>query len=279
MARRLGSTPFADLLPGSLSGDATVRAAAEALDSVLDATTRTIPTLLLYARLAHDTGFIEPVAMLPPLARLTEAAGGPAPLPDDLLDHLAWQLHVENYETAVDTPAKRRLIAASLLLHRRRGTPWAVRTALETALRMPTAIRQWWEYEGRPYFFRVRLDVSGAGLDISCAENAIRIIFDQKNVRSWLDYVRTLSRPSLTLRHAVGVASAGRVTIAPWMPGDAPPLSLCSACGAQAVTRITLRPWRPAPPEPRLTAAACPGLTGHTRVRIAPSHFAGVAHV
>ena len=44
MARRLGSTPFADLLPGSLSGDATVRAAAEALDSVLDATTRTIPT-------------------------------------------------------------------------------------------------------------------------------------------------------------------------------------------------------------------------------------------
>ena len=279
MARRLGSTPFIDLLPGSLSGDATVRAAAEALDSVLDATTRAIPTLLLYARLAHDTGFIEPVAMLPPLARLTEAAGGPAPLPDDLLDHLAWQLHVENYETAVDTPARRRLIAASLLLHRRRGTPWAVRTALETALRMPTTIRQWWEYAGRPYFFRVRLDVSGAGLDISCAENAIRIIFDQKNVRSWLDYVRTLSRPSLTLRHAVGVASAGRVTIAPWMPGDAPPLSLCSACGAQAVTRITLRPWRPAPPEPRLTAAACPGLTGHTRVRIAPSHFAGVAHV
>lgn len=279
MARRLGSTPFADLLPGSLSGDATVRAAAEALDSVLDATTRAIPTLLLYARLAHDTGFIEPVAMLPPLARLTEAAGGPAPLPDSLLDHLAWQLHVENYETAVDTPARRRLIAASLLLHRRRGTPWAVRTALESALSVPADVEDWFTYGGKPYFFRVILDVTQAGMDEARMADALRIIRTAKNVRSWLDYVRTLSRPSLTLRHAVGVATAGRVTIAPWMPGDAPPLSLRTACGAQAVTRITLRPWRPAPPAPRLTAAACPGLTGHTRVRIAPSHHAGVAHV
>lgn len=279
MARRLGSTPFADLLPGSLSGDATVRAAAEALDSVLDAATRAIPALLLYARLAHDTGFIEPVAMLPPLARLTKAAGGPAPLPDDLLDHLAWQLHVENYETAVDTPARRRLIAASLLLHRRRGTPWAVRTALESALSVPAEVEDWFTYSGKPYFFRVILDVTQAGMDEARMADALRIIRTEKNVRSWLDYVRTLSRPPLTLRHAVGVATTSRVTIAPWMPGDAPPLSLRTACGAQAATRIALRPWRPAPPAPRLTAAACPGLTGHTRVRIAPLHHAGVAHV
>lgn len=278
MARRLGSTPFADLLPGSLSGDAAVRAAAEALDAALNAATRAIPQVLLYARLAHDTGFIEPVDMLPPPARLTEAAGGPAPLPDALLDHLAWQLHVENYETAADTPARRRLIAASLLLHRRRGTPWAVRTALESALSVPAAVEDWFAYGGRPYFFRVILDVTQAGMDEARMADALRIIATAKNVRSWLDYVRTLSRPSLTLRHAVGLATADRVIIAPWMPGDAPPLSLRIACGAQAVTRISLRPWQPAPPAPRLTAAACPGLTGHTRVRIAPYHD-GVAHV
>ena len=68
MARRLGSTPFRELLPDSLSGDPSIRAAAAALDTVLDATTRAIPGVLLYARLAHDTGFVEPVAMLPPLA-------------------------------------------------------------------------------------------------------------------------------------------------------------------------------------------------------------------
>ena len=135
MARRLGSTPFRELLPDSLSGDPSIRAAAAALDTVLDATTRAIPGVLLYARLAHDTGFVEPVAMLPPLARLSELSGGLASLPEPVLDVLAWQLHVEGYETAVDVAAKRQLIAGSLLLHRRRGTPWAVRTALETALR------------------------------------------------------------------------------------------------------------------------------------------------
>ena len=270
MARRLGSTPFADLLPGSLSGDATVRAAAEALDSVLDATTRTIPTLLLYARLAHDTGFIEPVAMLPPLARLTESAGGPAPLPDDLLDHLAWQLHVENYETAVDTPAKRRLIAASLLLHRRRGTPWAVRTALETALRMPTAIRQWWEYEGRPYFFRVRLDVSGAGLDISCAENAIRIIFDQKNVRSWLDCLETVS----TRRLPIAVATAGimrtlnRVRL--WFPPKPVPparVHVATAGIMRTLSRVRLHfsPEPAAPARPRIAVTSLIRSRGRLR--------------
>lgn len=107
MARRLGSTPFRELLPDSLSGDASMRAAAAALDGVLDATTHAIPGVLLYARLAHDTGFVEPVAMLPPLARLSELSGGLASLPEPVLDHLAWQLHVEGYEAAVDVAAKR----------------------------------------------------------------------------------------------------------------------------------------------------------------------------
>lgn len=90
MARRLGSTPFRELLPDSLSGDSSIRAAAAALDTVLDATTRAIPGVLLYARLAHDTGFVEPVAMLPPLARLSELSGGLASLPEPVLDVLAW---------------------------------------------------------------------------------------------------------------------------------------------------------------------------------------------
>ena len=150
MARRLGTTPFRELLPDSLSGDSSIRAAAAALDTVLDAAARAIPGVLLYARLAHDTGFVEPVAMLPPLSRLSELSGGLASLPEPVLDLLAWQLHVEGYEAAVDVAAKRQLIAGSLLLHRRRGTPWAVRTALEAALHVPATVQQWFEYGGEP---------------------------------------------------------------------------------------------------------------------------------
>ena len=135
MARRLGSTPFRELLPDSLSGDSSIRAAAAALDTVLDATTRAIPGVLLYARLARDTGSAVSVPMLSPLSRLAALSGGLTSLPEAVLDHLAWQLHVEGYETAVDVAAKRQLIAGSLLLHRRRGTPWAVRMAVASVSR------------------------------------------------------------------------------------------------------------------------------------------------
>lgn len=216
MARRLGSTPFRELLPDSLSGDPSIRAAAAALDTVLDATTRAIPGVLLYAR-----------------------------LPEPVLDLLAWQLHVEGYETAVDLAAKRQLIAGSLLLHRRRGTPWAVRTALEAALHVPATVQQWFEYGGEPYFFRVRLELGGAELDEAAQRNALQLILDYKNVRSWLDYLETAS--SIPCREHVAVASVSRTMMRTCFHSPKPPVVPCpvhvAGC-AVVITRSVICPKR-----------------------------------
>jgi len=245
MARRLGTTPFRELLPDSLSGDASIRAAAAALDTVLDATTRAIPGVLLYARLAHDTGAAASVPMLPPLSRLTALSGGLASLPEPVLDHLAWQLHMEGYEAAVDVAAKRQLIAGSLLLHRRRGTPWAVRTALEAALHVPATVQQWFEYGGEPYFFRVRLELGGAGLDEAAQRNALQLIQDYKNVRSWLDYLETAS--SILCREHVAVASVSRTMMRTCFYSPKPPVVPCpvhvAGC-AVVITRSVICPKR-----------------------------------
>lgn len=216
MARRLGTTPFRELLPDSLSSDPSVRAAAAALDEVLDATTRAIPGVLLYAR-----------------------------LPEPVLDLLAWQLHVEGYETAVDVAAKRQLIAGSLLLHRRRGTPWAVRTALEAALHVPATVQQWFEYGGEPYFFRVRLELGGAELDEAAQRNALQLILDYKNVRSWLDYLETAS--SIPCREHVAVASVSRTMMRTCFHSPKPPVVPCpvhvAGC-AVVITRSVICPKR-----------------------------------
>ena len=213
MARRLGSTPFRELLPDSLSGDPSIRAAAAALDTVLDATTRAIPGVLLYAR-----------------------------LPEPVLDLLAWQLHVEGYETAVDLAAKRQLIAGSLLLHRRRGTPWAVRTALEAALHVPATVQQWFEYGGEPYFFRVRLELGGAEIDEAAQRNALQLILD---VRSWLDYLETAS--SIPCREHVAVASVSRTMMRTCFHSPKPPVVPCpvhvAGC-AVVITRSVICPKR-----------------------------------
>lgn len=128
MARRFGSTPFAELLPNSLAQDDTTLAIAESLDSVLLKSAQALPELLIYARLA----LAGPDSLVPPMRRLADLAGGLSPIPEPLLDLLAWQFHVDGYEAAVTYDDKRRLVDRSILMHRRKGTPWAVAEALRS---------------------------------------------------------------------------------------------------------------------------------------------------
>ncbi|MDE7370771.1 MAG: phage tail protein I [Desulfovibrio sp.] len=268
MAKRLGNTPFADLLPSSLADDAGMRACAEALDGVLNKATRAIPGLLIYSRLARDAG--EEGAALPPLAplqRLAELDGGLESLPEAVLDLLAWQFHVEGYAEAPSLPAKRAMIYASLLLHRRRGTPWAVRHGLETTLQVPAEVREWYEYGGAPYFFRVRLDVAGVSFDARAHADALKVIMDHKNVRSWLDRIETFSRRELPIRTGLGAVSRTR-SRAVWLQTLKSP-ALTVARGAGLVTRTVTRIPRIIHPanQPRLAAFA--GLAAQTFTRSA----------
>ncbi len=62
----LGSLDFLDLLPGSISGDTTMQAAARSLNGVLHSTNLAIHNLLLQARLWNQPAS----SMLSPLASL-----------------------------------------------------------------------------------------------------------------------------------------------------------------------------------------------------------------
>lgn len=52
-------------------------------------------------------------------------------LPEELLDLLAWQFHIEGYEFTQDIKAKRSLIKAFVELHRLKGTPAGLKKAAE----------------------------------------------------------------------------------------------------------------------------------------------------
>jgi phage tail P2-like protein len=55
----------------------------------------------------------------------------PQTCPSGLLPWLAWALSVDEWDAAWDDVTRRTIIAESALLHARKGTPWAVRRALE----------------------------------------------------------------------------------------------------------------------------------------------------
>jgi len=125
MNRRLGDISFLDLLPDSIRGDKTIAAAAEALQPLLQAVTHSFPNLLIWARLDPQNARI-----IAPLQRLVDASGGLKPLSTDLLELLAWQLHVDFREVATTDEQLASMVRGSIPWHRIKGTPAAVREAL-----------------------------------------------------------------------------------------------------------------------------------------------------
>lgn len=54
-------------------------------------------------------------------------------VPASALPALAWQLHVEGYDSGLPVLEQRAMIRESVAVHRRYGTPWALRRVLELA--------------------------------------------------------------------------------------------------------------------------------------------------
>ena len=151
---------LSEFLPSSLKADKKITAAAEALDIELEKLSAAIKNVL------H-------------LPRLDE-------LESDILDHLAWQYHVDKYSSDFDLNVKRKMIRESIYLHRIKGTKAAVLLALKAFSERPE-ISEWFEYDGEPYFFRLTLrDLKDVGDD---GETLFQVINDAKNVRSWLEQV------------------------------------------------------------------------------------------
>ena len=151
---------LSEILPQSLTADGKILATAKYFDE----------------ELAKLSGAIKQVLHLP---RLDE-------LPSDVLDHLAWQYHVDNYSSDFSEEIKREMIRESIYLHRIKGTKAAVILALKAFSENPE-VSEWYEYGGKEYFFKVILqDLKDVGDD---GETLLRTIYDSKNVRSWLEEI------------------------------------------------------------------------------------------
>lgn len=108
-------------------------------------------------------------------------------LGEDLIDCLAVQMHVDDYDKAAPLSVKRKQVKMSFILHRLRGTKYAVETAVNM-IYSGGRVKEWFEYNGHPYHFVI----SAGEHEISSNMNFKQImksINAAKNVRSWLDYI------------------------------------------------------------------------------------------
>jgi phage tail P2-like protein len=87
-------------------------------------------------------------------------------LPEPAVDLLAWQLHVDFYEpVTMDIQTKRNLVKSSIIVHRKKGTPWAVRRIMAD-LGFQVEYSEWWQFGGAPFVDRLKVWI-GDGFDFS----------------------------------------------------------------------------------------------------------------
>ncbi|MBQ7154860.1 MAG: phage tail protein I [Synergistaceae bacterium] len=152
------------LTPNNLIADENISALAKAID----------PQLALTANASFE-------AMI--LPRIDE-------LPEQVLDLLAWQMHVDFYDLAYSPEIKRKAVKGSLLWHMKKGTVQAIIEALNLIDIQGTFIH-WKDIpDGKPYTFSITAIVAGdfyrtRGKD-RLASSIRRAVNDAKAERSYL---------------------------------------------------------------------------------------------
>lgn len=172
-------------LPESISSDKEIQAITIAIQEKLWAIQKQSDLLLL-------------------LPRLNE-------MPEDIIDELAWQYHVDTYSADFNIDIKRQLIRNSVLWHRTKGTPAAVTDMLST-IYASARLEEFWEYGGKPYHFRVTVGEDRTE-SAQTIDDAIRVIKLSKNVRSWLDGIKFFRNITNTLYTGAALASNKRVEL------------------------------------------------------------------
>ena len=153
---------FIDLLPASLKENKDIIKFSSIIDNYLSNIDNIIDKLTIYARL--DDGTLE----------------------EEYVDALAKTFHLlanESYRFAGTTEQKRELVRNALILHKTKGTRYAVERVCNILDMKEAKLTEWFEDGGEPYTFKINANAFD-GLN----EETIRLLYamidEFKNIRS-----------------------------------------------------------------------------------------------
>lgn len=163
------------------------------------------------------------------------------------LPALGEQFHImgdEGWNYARTEAERRALVKKAVELHRHKGTPWAVRTAIDTALgTVETRIEEWFAYGGEPYRFRLFLSLLGTGILAEELAKARAIALETKNVRSHLDGLTVVASRGYELHCGAAACLGGTVTVWPAaVTGIDAAFDMYAGCGLHLQHTVTVFP-------------------------------------
>lgn len=166
------STQFSDYLPGSLKKDPKIKNLAVAVTEQLLEVSNNIDLVLIYSRIDE--------------------------LPEDLVDILAYDMHIDWYDYSFPLEAKRETLKSSIKVHKKMGTKYAIEKALG-ALYPESEVEEWFQYGGQPHHFRIICDVSKNQIQASY-EDIVNAVKMYKRLSSHMEEVTYQSRIYCTIQ-------------------------------------------------------------------------------
>lgn len=174
-------------LPVALQGDKSVTALADAIAE----------------QLANRPEEIERLRIYPNIGRQDEK----------LLDILAYDFKVDWWDPDYSLEEKRRTLANSWRVHKILGTKAAVETAIR-AIYPHAEVREWFEYGGKPYHFKLNIDLTGELSDAARPYRVLDRVNFYKSLRSHVEeIVFTIVVPAAKLHFGGGVGTAVQIGV------------------------------------------------------------------
>lgn len=189
----LHSVDFTRSLPPVLQNDETMLALARSIAEQLQATAQQIKKNVIYARIDE--------------------------LDEQILDILAYDLHVDWYDYSYPVEVKRQTIKDSINVHRKLGTKYAVETALG-AVYPGTTVKEWFEYGGKPYMFKVIIGATTAGVSAERQAAVLERVRFYKNLRSHLEAISYQIEKKATVQVAAVHSVGQTLEVYPYLAND-----------------------------------------------------------
>lgn len=131
-------------------------------------------------------------------------------LSEELLDELAWELHIEWYDANASIDVKRNLIKNSDKVHKFLGTPYAVEQVIQDYFGDGT-VEEWFEYNGEPYMFNVV--TTNPSVTAELANQFTMAVDSVKNMRSKLDQIIVSLSADVSINFAGVIHTGDNITI------------------------------------------------------------------
>lgn len=149
----------------------------------------------------------------------TRSIWSPQDCPADLLPWLAWAFSVDRWDSDWSVEQKRGIVAAAVRVHRRKGTPAAVKEVVDLIFGGAEVVEAWNADDLQPHEFKIV--ATGLFENEAAYDELIRLVDAAKPVRSWLKSIQVRRSGRLPLYYATVTRAATTARMLGRLPSGA----------------------------------------------------------